>query len=48
MMGALRVLKNSARRELLALVTPLDETYESRTLPDPRAPADLPWWRRRC
>lgn len=35
-------------RELAALVKPLDDIYERRTLPDPHAPADRPWWRRRC
>jgi hypothetical protein len=36
-----------ARRQVAAIVEPLSELYDRRTLPDPTAPADFPWWRRR-
>jgi hypothetical protein len=41
---ALRTLPSGAARELRAVVTPLDEMYLARVIPDPRID-DLAWWR---
>lgn len=41
----LRLLPPRPRRELAAIVRPLDEELRRRTLPDPGAPPG-PWWRR--
>lgn len=30
------------------LVSPLDEEFHRRTVPDPHLPDNLPWWERRC
>jgi phage terminase large subunit GpA-like protein len=43
----MRLLPTPARRQMIAIVEPLSELYERRTLPDPSAPAELPWWQRR-
>jgi hypothetical protein len=40
-------LRTRARRDLRAAVEPLDDHVLSRTVNDPFAPADLPWWYRR-
>jgi hypothetical protein len=45
--GIMSLLPAPARRQVAAIVEPLSELYERRTLPDPAASADLPWWRRR-
>ncbi|RKN34961.1 hypothetical protein D7294_31300 [Streptomyces hoynatensis] len=42
-----RAVPRRCAAELGALLAPLDERYLRRTLPDPAAPADEPWWRRR-
>src|SRR5437879_5945564 len=39
---ALRNLRPRARRELQALIRPLDQAYEARSLPNPFASADVP------
>ncbi|WP_344586303.1 hypothetical protein [Actinomadura vinacea] len=43
----MQLLPSDARRQMAAIVEPLSERYERQTLPDPSAPADLPWWHRR-
>ncbi|MFC9820194.1 hypothetical protein ACFWG6_01535 [Streptomyces erythrochromogenes] len=43
----LRALKSKARRELGAVIGPADEHVLDRTLNNPFAPQDLPWWMRR-
>lgn len=40
-------LRKKASRELRQAVEPLDDRVLARTLNDPFAPADLPWWQRR-
>ncbi|GAA2052309.1 hypothetical protein GCM10009839_69580 [Catenulispora yoronensis] len=44
---ALHILRRRARRELHALINPLDDRYIARTVNNPHAPIDLPWWYRR-
>ncbi|GAA2684835.1 hypothetical protein [Actinoplanes palleronii] len=44
---ALLRLTGRARRELAAVVDPLDEIFLSRTHHDPATPPEWPWWRRR-
>ncbi|MFG2994104.1 hypothetical protein ACGFZK_33225 [Streptomyces sp. NPDC048257] len=41
------LLPPRARRELRAVITPLDERFLARTLHDPYAARDLPWWLQR-
>ncbi|GGQ00209.1 hypothetical protein GCM10010187_14960 [Actinomadura coerulea] len=41
------VLPPPSRRQVLGIVSPLAELYRARTLHDPSAPEDRPWWRRR-
>jgi len=41
------VLSPTSRRQVLAIVSPLEERYRARTLHDPSTPEDWPWWRRR-
>lgn len=43
----LQALSSKARRELSAVVGPADERVLDRTLNNPFAPQDLPWWMRR-
>jgi hypothetical protein len=43
----LRALRSKARRELSAVIGPADERLLDRTLNNPFAPQDLPWWMRR-
>lgn len=43
---ALHALPKRAARELRGLITPADDEYLARNLPDPKMPADLPWWHR--
>lgn len=43
----LRALRPKARRELSAAIGPADERVLDRTLNNPFAPRDLPWWMRR-
>lgn len=45
---ALAALSPPSRRALLRLIEPLDAHFERRTVPDPNAPAHLPWWSSRC
>ncbi|MFI9389222.1 hypothetical protein [Kutzneria sp. NPDC052558] len=45
---ALAALSPRSRRALLAKVEPLDEVFCRRTVHDPQAPADQPWWSRRA
>lgn len=40
-------LSPRAARDLRALIAPLDERFLRRTLNDPFAPPDAPWWMRR-
>ncbi|GAA4326504.1 hypothetical protein GCM10023178_39040 [Actinomadura luteofluorescens] len=40
-------LPPNSRRQVLAIVAPLAEQYQARTLHDPSTPEDWPWWRRR-
>lgn len=40
-------LSAPAARALNRLIDPLDRHFLARTLPNPTAPADWPWWRRR-
>ncbi|OLT32474.1 hypothetical protein BJF79_36035 [Actinomadura sp. CNU-125] len=42
-----RSLSRSSRREVEKVTTPLIERYRDRTLNEPSAPADRPWWDRR-
>ncbi|NXY94588.1 hypothetical protein HYE82_09320 [Streptomyces sp. BR123] len=42
-----RALPPGAARQLRAVLTPLDERFLARTLPDPYAAPGDPWWRRR-
>lgn len=44
---ALAALPRWARPHLYALVLPLDRRFRALTAPDPHAPPDWPWWRRR-
>ncbi|MFE5808633.1 hypothetical protein [Streptomyces sp. NPDC056491] len=41
------LLPPRARRQLRAVINPLDERFLARTLNDPYAAPDDPWWRRR-
>ncbi|MFJ7587171.1 hypothetical protein ACIQZO_07195 [Streptomyces sp. NPDC097617] len=41
------LLPPRARRELRAVITPLDDRFLARTLGDPYAAPDDPWWQRR-
>ncbi|MEV7857224.1 hypothetical protein [Streptomyces sp. NPDC088183] len=43
----LHALSSKARRELSAVIGPADERVLDRTLNNPFAPQDLPWWMRR-
>lgn len=43
----LHALRSKARRELSAVIAPADERMLNRTLNNPFAPQDLPWWMRR-
>ena len=43
----LHALRPKARRELSAVIGPADERVLDRTLNNPFAPQDLPWWMRR-
>ncbi len=43
----LHALRSKARRELSAVIGPADERVLDRTLNNPFAPQDLPWWMRR-
>jgi hypothetical protein len=43
----LTILPPRARAELRRIVAPLDDEFWRRTLPDPHASADVPWWHRR-
>ncbi|MFD0375695.1 hypothetical protein [Streptomyces sp. NPDC127112] len=43
----LHALRSKERRELSAVVGPADEHVLDRTLNNPFAPQDLPWWMRR-
>lgn len=45
--NALRALRPQARREFRRQLAPLDERVLARTVNDPFAPRDLPWWKRR-
>ena len=44
---AIRALPRRAKPGLRQAVGRLDQIYLSRTLPDPRADPDAPWWERR-
>lgn len=44
---AMRVLPGRRARELRALVDPIDAVVLRRTVANPRARPDLPWWHRR-
>ncbi|NDU75019.1 hypothetical protein GWI34_20660 [Actinomadura sp. DSM 109109] len=41
------VLPPRSRRQVSAVVSPLAEEFRARTLHDPFASEDRPWWRRR-
>lgn len=43
----LHALRSKARRELRAVIGPVDERVLHRTLNNPFTPQDLPWWKRR-
>lgn len=43
----LHALRSKARRELSAVIGPADERVLNRTLNNPFAHEDLPWWMRR-
>ncbi|MFI1458962.1 hypothetical protein [Streptomyces roseus] len=43
--AVLHSMKRRARRELRVAVSPLDARYLAKTLNDPFAPPDLPWWK---
>lgn len=43
----LHALRGPARRELRAVLDPVDALYAASTLNDPSAPADRLWWERR-
>ena len=45
---ALAALTPGSRRALLSRVEPLDEVFLRRTVQNPHAPGDWPWWWRRC
>ena len=45
---ALALLEPRARRELLAIVEPLDNLFRDRTIDDPQASPGQPWWHRRA
>jgi hypothetical protein len=45
---AMALLSSPSASALEALVRPLDEAFLRRSLPDPHAPCDWPWWQRRC
>lgn len=45
--AAMRTISTKARRELRKAVEPLDTRFLARTLNNPFAPTDLPWWHRR-
>jgi len=45
---ALDHLPRGKGRRFRRLVAELDDRYLSRSLPDPWAPPEWPWWRRRC
>lgn len=40
-------LRGKARRELRMVLDPIDECVLARTVNDPFAARDLPWWQRR-
>ena len=42
-----RALPSPARRQVEAVMSPLVEQFRERTLPDPLATEDQPWWWRR-
>uniref|UniRef100_A0AAU2JIB7 Uncharacterized protein n=1 Tax=Streptomyces sp. NBC_00049 TaxID=2903617 RepID=A0AAU2JIB7_9ACTN len=44
---ALAAMRERARRELRGVVVPRDERVLARTLNNPFAPGDLPWWKGR-
>jgi hypothetical protein len=41
---AMRSISPRARRQLRALISPLDEAYQAWSLPNPFVPSDIPWW----
>lgn len=43
----LNALSANSAQALQNLITPLDEQFVDRTLPNPLAPSDLPWWETR-
>lgn len=45
---ALNLLDPRSRRELRALVEPLDDLFQKWTVHDPQAGPDRPWWRQRA
>ncbi|WP_200426241.1 hypothetical protein [Streptomyces sp. NE5-10] len=45
---AIGALGRRAGREVASAVEGADAVFLARTLPDPHAPDDWPWWRRRC
>lgn len=45
---ALTRLEPRARRELRAVVERLDDLFRDRTIHDPQAPPEWPWWRQRA
>ncbi len=45
--AAMHALPGPAARELRRIVDALDDEFLRKTLPDPHAPPDLPWWHRR-
>jgi len=44
----LGLLSPDSAAALTRLIRPLDERFLERSLPDPLAPADWPWWTRIC
>jgi hypothetical protein len=47
MEAALRLLPDRARQEFWRLLQTADEAYRARTLPNPLADPDAPWWESR-
>jgi len=45
---ALALLEPRARRELRAIVEPLDNFFRDRTIQDPQASPEQPWWHQRA
>ncbi|WP_106240196.1 hypothetical protein [Allonocardiopsis opalescens] len=43
----LEMLSAPSARALTRLIEPLDERFRDRSLPNPSAPEDIPWWMRR-